>query len=165
MFLMVGLLGTLAITAQTGFRLHDLVAGGWLGRQTILGTNPIAAARMLTTCAAVAGAMVLKYGFKVQWVGLFLAFLTAAILTGSRGPIVSLITALTVIGVILGPASRRRLAGTGLMIALTIIVVVQILPEGFVERFTSFAVTEVSVSDRGISAMNTVDHQIGRAHV
>ncbi len=159
MFLLVGIFGAIAIGIQTVLSIRNLGAGAFMGRQTILGTNPIAAARLLTTCAALAGVMILKHGFKAKWICLFLGFLIGALFTGSRGPIVSLVLTLMIIGIILGPGSRLRLVGTSLMILLVISAVVQTLPEGFIARFSELAVTEVSISDRGFNAMNTVEHR------
>ena len=160
LFLFFGALGILSI----GFHLHQLLQSAATlqlsVRLSILEANPIGAARILVICAGMCAILPLTGVEKsLRWIALMAIFLVAALFTGSRGPLVSFVAAIGIIGMIL--PGKTRIRTIWLLVSLTIffIVTLMLLPEGLVARLKLFAGSEIVYSESGIQVMSTVLHR------
>ena len=130
-------------------------------RLTVLGANPIGTGRVLAVCAAMAATLLITGIGNKRWWGVgFIVFLTGAMLTGSRGPILALFMAVLVVGLLLGKDARRR---TVLILGVLIVVFILTLllaPESLTYRYRLYKVGELAETRQGLRMFNTITYRM-----
>lgn len=164
-FLAVGLLGAVYIIGQMLIILRSASIQQGIIRLSILSANPIGAGRVLSICAAMAAIVIVTdMGKFKHWGPLLILFLVTALLTGSRGPILALVAATVLLGLILGGTARRRtIYILGLMIVAIGLVLV-VAPEGLTSRYRLYMEGELAATQQGLVVLNTVVHRIVMWH-
>lgn len=160
LFIFLGALGLLSIA----FRLY-----GWLQptslsqfavRLSILGSDPIATGRVFVVCAGMCAILPLTGEKKsYRWLALMGIFLMAAVFTGSRGPLVSFVAAIGMVGMILPGKARIRTIWLLVFIAILLLVVLVSMPEGLVSRIKLLGGSEIVYSRYGLQTYSTVFHR------
>lgn len=161
-YLAYGLCVALFIISQLLFRLGSAGPLENVARLSILSANPIGAGRILSICAAMSAVLIISdSGKKRLWGLAFAVFLIAAVLTGSRGPVLSLVAATGFLGMIIGGKARRR---TLLIMALLVIVAglaMIIAPEGITYRYQLLISTKLNQTRQGgWQTLNSITHRI-----
>ena len=160
-FLGTGFLGAIYLLGQVIIWVGSAASLQSVVRLTILSANPIAASRVLSICAAMAAIVIITKMGKVHYWGLLLTlFLVTALFTGSRGPVLSLMAAIFLLGLFLGGYPRRRtIFMLGLMI-VTIGLVLILSPEGITYRYKLYMAGELGQTAQGMRVINTITFRI-----
>lgn len=156
-FLGIGFLGAVFLVGQGLFWFSSTPSMQSVVRLTILSANPIGAGRVLSICAAMAAVVIItKMGKARYWGPLLILFLVTALFTGSRGPILGLIAAISLLGLFLGGYPRRRIIFMlGLMI-VTIGLVLILSPESITYRYKLYMAGELGQTAQGMRVVNTI---------
>jgi O-antigen ligase len=132
-------------------------------RFTVLSANPIGVARTLSICTAMVGVLIVsgKVDRRWWWWGIaFILFVSAAVLTGSRGPVLSFLLAIMLLGIFIGKSARRRtlmIVGSVLGIAGLLLL---IAPEGVSYRYQLLLTTPLTVTRQGIRPFSSILHRL-----
>ncbi len=160
-YLIYGLCITLLIIGQLLLQLSSISALKSAVRLSILSANPIGVGRVLSVCTAMSAMLIITGRGNWRWWGLPLAaFMIGAILTGSRGPILSLVAAVILLGLIVGGAARRRtlivLVSLLAIVGLTLL----IAPEGVIYRYKLLFATELTFTRQGLRQFSSILHRL-----
>ncbi len=159
-FFVVGGLGALYLNGNLAYILASGAPLVNLTRLTVLKANPIASARVFAICAAMAASFVLTQR-KINWRWLFLMvfFIISAIFTGSRGPVLSFLAAVSVMAVISGRISLKRLS---LLVAALLFIGIALMllaPAGLTTRFGLTFAGEIALTSQGLTQFSTVTNR------
>ena len=160
LFILLGALGILSIAFGLYGWLQPTSLSQLAVRLSILGSDPIATARVLVVCAGMCAILPLTTEKKnYHWSALMGIFLVAAVFTGSRGPLVRFMAAIGMIGIILPGKARIRTMWLLVLIAFLFLVLLVLGPAGLVSRVKLLAGSEIIYSRYGIQAYRTVFHR------
>ncbi|UCH62359.1 MAG: O-antigen ligase family protein [Fidelibacterota bacterium] len=160
-FLGIGFLGAVFLVGQGWSALGSTSSLQSVVRLTILTANPIAAGRILSICAAMATILIItKMGRARYWGPLLILFLVTSLFTGSRGPVLSFIVAVSLLGLFLGGKARRRTVYYGVVIAAVIMLVFILSPEELTSRYRLYMEGELAATQQGLMVLNTVNYRI-----
>lgn len=160
-YLCYGLCIALFIIGQLLFRFGSTISLTSVTRLSVLSASPIGAGRVLSICSAMSAILIISDLGNKRWWGMALVvFLIAAILTGSRGPALSLVAAVALLGMIIGGQARRR---TLFIMALLVTVaglVMLFAPEGITYRYKLLMATDLTLTRQGLRPFSTITHRI-----
>ncbi len=126
-------------------------------RLSILGANPISIARLLVVAASmILAAWARQKTGGWRWLPLLGLLLTAALLTGSRGPILSLLAAWVLIGLLHKGRPRRIFFGGLVGIGLVISLFLGLAPAELTKRYLAFSAAELKVDQQGLQISSSV---------
>ncbi len=160
-YLAYGLCVALFIIGQLLLRSGLAMSLENVARLSFLSANPIGVGRVLSICAAMSAILIIMdLGKKRLWGIAFAVFLIAAVLTGSRGPVLSLVAATGLLGMIIsGKARRRTLLIMALLVAVAGLAMI-IAPEGITYRYQLLLSTELIQTRQGLQSFNSITHRI-----
>lgn len=160
-YLAYGLCVALFIIGQLLLRFGSTISLENVSRLSVLSASPIGAGRVLSICAAMSAILIVTgLGKKRWWSMALVVFLIAAILTGSRGPALSLVAAVALLGIISGGTARRR---TLFIIAFLFTVaglVMLFAPEGVTYRYKLLLATELTFTRQGLRPFSSILHRL-----
>ena len=160
-FLGMGFLGAIYLLVQVIIWVGSPTPLQSVVRLTILSANPIAVSRVLSICAAMAAIMIITNMGRVRYYGLLLViFLLAALFTGSRGPLLSFMSATFLLGISLGGKARRQTIYYGIMIAVIIMLAITLSPEELTSRYRLYMEGELAGTRQGLIVLDTVTQRI-----
>lgn len=162
LFLGVGVIGAVFLIGSLLLLLRSAASSSQISvRLTILSANPIGTCRILSICTAMAAILIItKMGKVRNWGPLMILFLSTALFTGSRGPIISFFAATFLLGLFLGgPARRRTIFMIGVMGAI-IGLVLLLAPESLTYRYKLYMAGELGQTEQGLRVVNTITHRI-----
>lgn len=161
LFLLSGVLGVLSIALRALIWLQTTASVMISVRLSILGSDPIGTARVLVICAAMCAVLMLTGKEKsIKWVALMVIYIIAAMVTGSRGPLVALVAGVGLTGLLLGGKARINTLWLLLFLALIGGAVLALAPEGMVARLKIFSGGELARTERGVIIFSTAMHRL-----
>ena len=157
LFIALGVISALLLYAKmwgiaTGSAIEDPSL-----RLSILGTNPIATSRILVVSVAMIAAAIIGQTLSaIKWMPVIIFLLGAALLTGSRGPLLSLLLAGVVLGLLYAGRPRRILLGGILSVVILVAIFLLLAPEGMTGRYFALTQGELGISKQGLRVFSTV---------
>lgn len=161
-FITVAIIGSIILAGQLYFHLTGSASPMNVTRLTVLSSNPIAVARILSISAGMA-ALTIVMNPRSFWLWGLVLFIcvTGAILTGSRGPVLSFIIGTFIMGMLMGPQVRRKIGSVSVFILAAIVLVFLLAPESLTSRFRELgSIRELAVGKQGFQAVNTVQARL-----
>ena len=138
-----------------------LTLGGVTSRVSILSANPIGVGRFLAICTAISGILIISGESTARRWGLpLILFFAATILTGSRGPVVSLMAAILFMGLLLGGAARRKTLFFMALVSVFFGLILLVAPTGITYRYQLLIARGVTRTAHGLVVFNTVAHRV-----
>lgn len=148
-------------TIMFGYILYFLaISSGisFLIRVSILGANPIAVASFLAIACGMMIVLMVRSNLK-NW-SFYLPILTlllvGLIMTGSRGPIMSLILGSILYLVLFEKEYRKRFFLFGIVLVFLLIVIMQVLPENFTTRYLNYTTGDLVIQREGVKRVSTI---------
>ncbi len=130
----------------------------FLIRVSILGANPIAVASFLAIACGMMIVLMVRSNLK-NW-SFYLPILTlllvGLIMTGSRGPITSLILGSIFYLVLFEKEYRKRFFLFGVVLVFLLIIIMQILPENFTTRYLNYTTGDLVIQREGVKRVSTI---------
>lgn len=130
----------------------------FLIRVSILGANPITVASFLAIAAGMMMVLMVRSNMK-NWI-LYLPILTlllvGLIMTGSRGPIISLLLGSIFYLVLFEKEHRKRIILLGTILVFLLLVIMIILPENFTTRYLDYTTGDLVIQRGGVKRVSTV---------
>ena len=157
-FIIVAIIGSILILGQLLTQFGAQGAPGQMARLRVLSANPIASARVLAIAAGMATLAIVMNPQRIwRWGLVLLICLSGAILTGSRGPLLSYLIGTFVMGMLMGPQARRRIGQVSLLIFPILVLIFLLAPDYLTSRFLYLgSLNELAVGRQGFEAVNTI---------
>ncbi len=130
----------------------------FLIRVSILGANPIAVATFLALAAGMMIVLIIRSNMK-NWILYFpilIFLLVGLIMTGSRGPIISLLLGSILYLALFEKEHRKRIILLGGILVLFLIIILQILPENFTTRYFNYTTGDLVIQREGVKRVSTI---------
>lgn len=127
-------------------------------RVSILGANPIAVAFILAIASGMMIILMVRCKIK-KWI-LYLPILTfllvGLIMTGSRGPILSLLLGSIFFLLIFERKNRKRIIWSGGILVFLLVGIMLILPENFTTRYLEYTTGDLVIQREGVKRVSTI---------
>jgi O-antigen ligase len=134
-----------------------IVLAYW-NRISIPGANPIQVSRYLAIGAAMMIALLIrnKPSQSLHYFAILFVILLSIILSGSRGPLVSIIIGSIVYAILYERKHSSRIFGYGILAIGTIITLLLLLPESLTQRFFDISQGSVIMTQQGVRRISTI---------
>jgi len=134
-----------------------IVLAYW-NRISIPGANPIQVSRYLAIGAAMMIALLIrnKPSQSLHYFAILFVILLSIILSGSRGPLVSIIIGSIVYAILYERKHSSRIFGYGILAIGTIITLLLVLPESLTQRFFDISQGSVIMTQQGVRRISTI---------
>ena len=154
-FLLVIIIGFMLLQFVYFLKWGDfaIVLAYW-NRISIPGANPIQVSRYLAIGAAMMIALLIRN--KPSQSLHYFAILLSIILSGSRGPLVSIIIGSIVYAILYERKHSSRIFGYGILAIGTIITLLLLLPESLTQRFFDISQGSVIMTQQGVRRISTI---------
>ena len=158
-FLLVIIIGIMLLQFVYFLKWGDfaIVLAYW-NRISIPGANPIQVSRYLAIGAAMMIALVIrnKPSQSLHYFAILFVILLSIILSGSRGPLVSIIIGSIVYAILYERKHSSRIFGYGILAIGTIITLLLVLPESLTQRFFDISQGSVIMTQQGVRRISTI---------
>ncbi len=151
----------LVTTLLIGQMIYLSLTGGfytYLLRVTVLSANPIQVSRYLALGATMLMVMLIRRSPKegLPYLILLLCILLGIVLTGSRGPLVSLFFGIIVYALLFERKNLSTLYFYGFIALITVVILMFILPESVTKRFFDMTEGAIILTQKGIARVSTI---------
>jgi O-antigen ligase len=158
-FLLVIIIGIMLLQFVYFLKWGDfaIVLAYW-NRISIPGANPIQVSRFLAIGAAMMIALLIrnKPSQSLHYFAILFVILLSIILSGSRGPLVSIIIGSIVYAILYERKHSSRIFGYGILAIGTIITLLLLLPESLTQRFFDISQGSVIMTQQGVRRISTI---------
>ena len=158
-FLLVIIIGIMLLQFVYFLKWGDfaIVLAYW-NRISIPGANPIQVSRYLAIGAAMMIALLIrnKPSQSLHYFAILFVILLSIILSGSRGPLVSIIIGSIVYAILYERKHSSRIFGYGILAIGTIIILLLLLPESLTQRFFDVSQGSVIMTQQGVRRISTI---------
>ena len=158
-FLLVIIIGIMLLQFVYFLKWGDfaIVLAYW-NRISIPGANPIQVSRYLAIGAAMMIALLIrnKPSQSLHYFAILFVILLSIILSGSRGPLVSIIIGSIVYAILYERKHSSRIFGYGILAIGTIIILLILLPESLTQRFFDISQGSVIMTQQGVRRISTI---------
>ena len=158
-FLLVIIIGIMLLQFVYFMKWGDfaIVLAYW-NRISIPGANPIQVSRYLAIGAAMMIALLIrnKPSQSLHYFAILFVILLSIILSGSRGPLVSIIIGSIVYAILYERKHSSRIFGYGILAIGTIITLLLLLPESLTQRFFDISQGSVIMTQQGVRRISTI---------
>ena len=158
-FLLVIIIGIMLLQFVYFLKWGDfaIVLAYW-NRISIPGANPIQVSRFLAIGAAMMIALLIrnKPSQSLHYFAILFVILLSIILSGSRGPLVSIIIGSIVYAILYERKHSFRIYGYGILAIGTIITLLLLLPESLTQRFFDISQGSVIMTQQGVRRISTI---------
>jgi len=158
-FLLVIIIGIMLLQFVYFLKWGDfaIVLAYW-NRISIPGANPIQVSRYLAIGAAMMIALLIrnKPSQSLHYFAILFVILLSIILSGSRGPLVSIIIGSIVYAILYERKHSFRIFGYGILAIGTIITLLLLLPESLTQRFFDISQGSVIMTQQGVRRISTI---------
>ena len=158
-FLLVIIIGIMLLQFVYFLKWGDfaIVLAYW-NRISIPGANPIQVSRYLAIGAAMMIALLIrnKPSQSLHYFAILFVILLSIILSGSRGPLVSIIIGSIVYAILYERKYSSRIFGYGILAIGTIITLLLLLPESLTQRFFDISQGSVIMTQQGVRRISTI---------
>jgi len=158
-FLLVIIIGIMLFQFVYFLKWGDfaIVLAYW-NRISIPGANPIQVSRYLAIGAAMMIALLIrnKPSQSLHYFAILFVILLSIILSGSRGPLVSIIIGSIVYAILYERKHSSRIFGYGILAVGTIITLLLLLPESLTQRFFDISQGTVIMTQQGVRRISTI---------
>ena len=158
-FLLVIIIGFMLLQFVYFLKWGDfaIVLAYW-NRISIPGANPIQVSRYLAIGAAMMIALLIrnKPSQSLHYFAILFVILLSIILSGSRGPLVSIIIGSIVYAILYERKYSSRIFGYGILAIGTIITLLLLLPESLTQRFFDISQGSVIMTQQGVRRISTI---------
>ena len=158
-FLLVIIIGIMLLQFVYFLKWGDfaIVLAYW-NRISIPGANPIQVSRYLAIGAAMMIALLIrnKPSQSLHYFAILFVILLSIILSGSRGPLVSIIIGSIVYAILYERKHSSRIYGYGILAIGTIITLLLLLPESLTQRFFDISQGSVIMTQQGVRRISTI---------
>ena len=158
-FLLVIIIGIMLLQFVYFLKWGDfaIVLAYW-NRISIPGANPIQVSRYLAIGAAMMIALLIrnKPSQSLHYFAILFVILLSIILSGSRGPLVSIIIGSIVYAILYERKHSFRIYGYGILAIGTIITLLLLLPESLTQRFFDISQGSVIMTQQGVRRISTI---------
>ena len=158
-FLLVIIIGIMLLQFVYFLKWGDfaIVLAYW-NRISIPGANPIQVSRYLAIGAAMMIALLIrnKPSQSLHFVAILFVILLSIILSGSRGPLISIIIGSIVYAILYERKHSSRIFGYGILAIGTIITLLLLLPESLTQRFFDISQGTVIKTQQGVQRISTI---------
>ena len=158
-FLLVIIIGFMLLQFVYFLKWGDfaIVLAYW-NRISIPGANPIQVSRYLAIGAAMMIALLIrnKPSQSLHYFSILFMILLSIILSGSRGPLVSIIIGSIVYAILYERKYSSRIFGYGILAIGTIITLLLLLPESLTQRFFDISQGSVIMTQQGVRRISTI---------
>ena len=158
-FLLVIIIGIMLLQFVYFLKWGDfaIVLAYW-NRISIPGANPIQVSRYLAIGAAMMIALLIrnKPSQSLHYFSILFMILLSIILSGSRGPLVSIIIGSIVYAILYERKHSSRIFGYGILAIGTIITLLILLPESLTQRFFDISQGSVIMTQQGVRRISTI---------
>ena len=158
-FLLVIIIGIMLLQFVYFLKWGDfaIVLAYW-NRISIPGANPIQVSRYLAIGAAMMIALLIrnKPSQSLHYFSILFLILLSIILSGSRGPLVSIIIGSIVYAILYERKHSSRIFGYGILAIGTIIILLILLPESLTQRFFDISQGSVIMTQQGVRRISTI---------
>ena len=158
-FLLVIIIGIMLLQFVYFLKWGDfgIVLAYW-NRISIPGANPIQVSRYLAIGAAMMIALLIrnKPSQSLHYFAILFVILLSIILSGSRGPLVSIIIGSIVYAILYERKHSSRIFGYGILAIGTIITLLLFLPESLTQRFFDISQGSVIMTQQGVRRISTI---------
>ena len=158
-FLLVIIIGIMLLQFVYFLKWGDfaIVLAYW-NRISIPGANPIQVSRYLAIGAAMMIALLIrnKPSQSLHYFAILFVILLSIILSGSRGPLVSIIIGSIVYAILYERKHSFRIYGYGILAIGTIITLLLLLPESLTQRFFDLSQGSVIMTQQGVRRISTI---------
>ena len=158
-FLLVIIIGIMLLQFVYFLKWGDfaIVLAYW-NRISIPGANPIQVSRYLAIGAAMMIALLIrnKPSQSLHYFAILFVILLSIILSGSRGPLVSIIIGSIVYAILYERKHSSRIFGYGILAIGTIITLLLVLPESLTQRFFDISQGSVIMTQQGVRRISTI---------
>ena len=158
-FLLVIIIGIMLLQFVYFLKWGDfaIVLAYW-NRISIPGANPIQVSRYLAIGAAMMIALLIrnKPSQSLHYFAILFVILLSIILSGSRGPLVSIIIGSIVYAILYERKRSSRIFGYGILAIGTIITLLLLLPESLTQRFFDISQGSVIMTQQGVRRISTI---------
>jgi len=158
-FLLVIIIGIMLLQFVYFLKSGDfaIVLAYW-NRISIPGANPIQVSRYLAIGAAMMIALLIrnKPSQSLHYFAILFVILLSIILSGSRGPLVSIIIGSIVYAILYERKHSSRIYGYGILAIGTIITLLLLLPESLTQRFFDLSQGSVIMTQQGVRRISTI---------
>ena len=158
-FLLVIIIGIMLLQFVYFLKWGDfaIVLAYW-NRISIPGANPIQVSRYLAIGAAMMIALLIrnKPSQSLHYFAILFVILLSIILSGSRGPLVSIIIGSIVYAILYERKHSSRIFGYGILAIGTIIILLILLPESLTQRFFDISQGSVIITQQGVQRISTI---------
>ena len=158
-FLLVIIIGIMLLQFVYFLKWGDfaIVLAYW-NRISIPGANPIQVSRYLAIGAAMMIALLIrnKPSQSLHYFSILFMILLSIILSGSRGPLVSIIIGSIVYAILYERKHSSRIFGYGILAVGTIIILLILLPESLTQRFFDISQGSVIITQQGVQRISTI---------
>ena len=158
-FLLVIIIGIMLLQFVYFLKWGDfaIVLAYW-NRISIPGANPIQVSRYLAIGAAMMIALLIrnKPSQSLHYFAILFMILLSIILSGSRGPLVSIIIGSIVYAILYERKHSSRIFGYGILAIGTIIILLILLPESLTQRFFDISQGSVIITQQGVQRISTI---------
>jgi len=158
-FLLVIIIGIMLLQFVYFLKWGDfaIVLAYW-NRISIPGANPIQVSRYLAIGAAMMIALLIrnKPSQSLHYFAILFVILLSIILSGSRGPLVSIIIGSIVYAILYERKHSSRIFGYGILAIGAIITLLLLLPESLTQRFFDISQGSVIMTQQGVRRISTI---------
>ena len=158
-FLLVIIIGIMLLQFVYFLKWGDfaIVLAYW-NRISIPGANPIQVSRYLAIGAAMMIALLIRNrpSRSLHYFPILFVILLSIILSGSRGPLVSIIIGSIVYAILYERKHSSRIFGYGILAIGTIIILLILLPESLTQRFFDISQGTVIMTQQGVRRISTI---------
>jgi hypothetical protein len=158
-FLLVIIIGIMLLQFVYFLKWGDfaIVLAYW-NRISIPGANPIQVSRYLAIGAAMMIALLIRNrpSQSLHYFAILFVILLSIILSGSRGPLVSIIIGSIVYAILYERKNSSRIFGYGILAIGTIITLLLVLPESLTQRFFDISQGSVIMTQQGVRRISTI---------
>ena len=158
-FLLVIIIGIMLLQFVYFLKWGDfaIVLAYW-NRISIPGANPIQVSRYLAIGAAMMIALLIRNrpSESLHYFAILFVILLSIILSGSRGPLVSIIIGSIVYAILYERKHSSRIFGYGILAIGTIITLLLFLPESLTQRFFDVSQGSVIMTQQGVRRISTI---------
>lgn len=136
---------------------YAIVLAYW-NRISIPGANPIQVSRYLAIGAAMMITLLIRNrpAESIHYLVILFAILLSIILSGSRGPLISVIIGVVVYAILYERKNVRRIYGYGFLAIFIITILLIILPEILTQRFMNLTEGSIILTQQGIKRISTI---------
>ena len=158
-FLLVIIIGIMLLQFVYFLKWGDfaIVLAYW-NRISIPGANPIQVSRYLAIGAAMMIALLIRNrpSQSLHYFAILCVILLSIILSGSRGPLVSIIIGSIIYAILYERKHSSRIFGYGILAIGTITTLLLVLPESLTQRFFDISQGSVIMTQQGVRRISTI---------